>query len=111
MAEFEQLCDAFLFLLNETTVSYWDYIRSSVGASQDNRQSVVEALQKYRMESKNNVKNLSIYDHLFRGIMALFRDGDCHINEVEALKVAMLLSPFADKMSEVRFLRRCQKRL
>lgn len=44
-------------------------------------------------------------------MMALFRDGDCHINEVEAMKVAMLLRPFVDMVSEGRFLRRCQRRL
>lgn len=44
-------------------------------------------------------------------MMALFGDGDCHINEVEAIKVATLLRPFVDKVSEGRFLRRCQKKL
>ncbi|ENK7427501.1 hypothetical protein AABF16_001869 [Salmonella enterica] len=110
-SEFEQLCDAFLFLLNKTTVNYWGYIRSSVGASQDERESVVTALQKYRRESTVYESNSSLYDYLFRGMMALFRDGDCHINEVEAIKVAALLRPFVDKVSEGRFLRRCQKKL
>lgn len=109
--EFGQLCDAFLFLLSKTTVSYWNYICSSVGASQNDRESVVAALQQYRKESTVYEKNSSLYDYLLRGMMALFRDGDCHINEVEALKVAMLLHPFVDKASEGRFLRRCQKRL
>lgn len=110
-SEFEQLCDAFLFLLNKTTVNYWGYIRSSVGASQDERESVVTALQKYRRESTVYESNSSLYDYLFRGMMALFGDGDCHINEVEAIKVAALLRPFVDKVSEGRFLRRCQRRL
>jgi hypothetical protein len=109
--EFEQLCDAFLFMLNKTTVNYWGYIRSNVGASQEDRESVVTTLQKYRAESTVHEKNSSLYDYLLRGMMALFRDGDCHINEVEALKVAMLLRPFVDKVSEGRFLRRCQRRL
>lgn len=109
--EFEQLCDAFLYLLNKTTVNYWGYIRSSVGASQEDHESVVTALQKYRTESPVHEKNSSLYDYLLRGMMALFRDGDCHINEMEALKVAMLVRPFADKVSEGRFLRRCQRRL
>ncbi|MEQ9745512.1 hypothetical protein ABRQ05_14540 [Pectobacterium actinidiae] len=110
-SEFEQLCDAFLFLLNKTTVNYWGYIRNSIGASQEERESVVTALQKYRRESTVYEKNSSLYDYLFRGMMALFGDGDCHINEVEAIRVATLLRPFVDKMSEGRFLRRCQKRL
>lgn len=109
--EFEKFCEAFLFLLNKTTVNYWGYIRSSVGASQEDRESVVKALKEYRRESTVYESNSSLYDHLLRGMMALFRDGDCHINEVEALKVAMMLRPFVDKVSEGRFLRRCQKRL
>ncbi|WP_448885235.1 hypothetical protein [Citrobacter telavivensis] len=109
--EFKQFCDAFLFLLNKTNVSYWNYIRSCVGASLDNRESVITALQKYQMEIMDNDKRLSLYDYLLRGMIALFRDGDCHINEVEARKVAMLLRPFVDKMLEGHFLRRCQKRL
>lgn len=52
-----------------------------------------------------------LHNHLLLGIMALFLDGDGHINEVEALQVAMMLRPFVDKVSEGRFLRRCQKRL
>jgi hypothetical protein len=54
---------------------------------------VVTALQKYRRESTVYESNSSLYDYLFRGMMALFGDGDCHINEVEAIKVATLLRP------------------
>lgn len=109
--EFERFCEAFLFLLRQTTVNYWGYIRGSVDASQDNLESVIITLQKYQLESQNYTKNLSLYDYLLRGMMALFGDGDCHINEAEAQKIAMLLCPFVDKMYEKRFLQRCQMRL
>lgn len=109
--EFEQLCDAFPYLLNKTTVSYWGYVRSSVDASQEDRESVVTTLQRYGMESPVYEKNSSLYDYLLRGMMALFRDGDCRINEMEALKVVMLVHPFANKVSEGHFLQRCQRRL
>ncbi|RFT10264.1 hypothetical protein DYB39_12340 [Providencia rettgeri] len=105
------ICDVFIYLLNKANINYWVYICSSIGASGNSYESVVAVLNEYKEDKLENDKRLSLYDYLFRAMIAIFRDGECNINDVEASKILDKLSPFFNKMIEIRFLRRCQKGL
>lgn len=106
--DIQALCSAFQMILAQCEVHYWGYICGSVGATGGNRDSVEAALQNLVKVGPDDDNRISLVDHLFRGMIALYRDGKCHLNDVEVSNIARLLEPFVHVMEDRSFLRRRQ---